>query len=736
MRAPRSAAAALALVCLGAASGSGSGCIGPPPAHRALVSVTASGDVDQIVLTLTRSAPPVDESVVAVPKGHDITQDPIVLEVLEPADVLTWRVTGRDAASVEVARGPLLTGPPGGHTEIMLTANASAPTLLDDSGVPGDHLTNADAPRLLVACSPGQTAVLTWTHASAAGGQAEATCAVGPSVEVQVDPSLAADGLWAFVAWLEDPDSGASGESPPTVIHLDTQPPPAPGAPALDADDDSGALDRVTRHPQLTVTVDCEPEATVAVIDAATSAVVSTSQTCGDLQWVALELLLDPGSWALAAVQTDPAGNTSAPSPIALVEVRPTTQAPSIPALAPGSDSGVLGDSVTRVANPDLEVLCEDGVTVAVTLTPPEGAAREPLTLGPELCGAKGAVSLSSAELTPDGVWSAQASALDGAGNTAWSGALEFTLDTVISAPLLDLPPAQDTGSADDDDVTQAGVATVTMTCEPAAATTLTGAGAEQQSSCPADGWLVWQFEPLPEGVHTLEATATDLAGNVATDALVVTIDQQIFVGTPDLTPETDRGASDSDDLTSGASLAFDVACAPGDLVELSAQVDAHEPTTATAVCASGLTTFKVDQPSHGAWTVTAVAHDLAGNESAPSTPLLVAVDQAAPDASDLSLSFLDTTVAPQLAVTGCPEDDGFALVLFTPTPSGALIHTVSPCPDPQPLWSGQSGPPGGEVATDLAPGLTYDVTAYAVDAAGNASLAPLTAQFTPSSPE
>jgi len=78
---------------------------------------------------------------------------------------------------------------------------------------------------------------------------------------------------------------------------------------------------------------------------------------------------------------------------------------------------------------------------------------------------------------------------------------------------------------------------------------------------------------PLADGIHTITAKETDLAGNVsATSAgLAVTIDTQAptALAAPDLTAASDSGTSNSDDVTNTLAATFTGAAPAGTTVRL-----------------------------------------------------------------------------------------------------------------------------------------------------------------------
>jgi len=128
-------------------------------------------------------------------------------------------------------------------------------------------------------------------------------------------------------------------------------------------------------------------------------------------------------------------------------------------------------------------------------------------------------------------------------------------------------------------------------------------------------------------------ATVTDSANLVTSDATTneVTFDQTapVALATPDMTPETDRGQLDNDDITSDNTPSISGSCTDNDTITL--YVDSSS-TPANIVCSSSLYTITTANAlSDGAHSLTVTATDVAGNEGLASTALAVSIDTAAP---------------------------------------------------------------------------------------------------------
>jgi hypothetical protein len=133
----------------------------------------------------------------------------------------------------------------------------------------------------------------------------------------------------------------------------------------------------------------------------------------------------------------------------------------------------------------------------------------------------------------------------------------------------------------------------------------------------------------LAEGVHTLTATAADLAGNVSTasTALILTIDTTppSPPSSPTLAAGSDNGVSTTDDVTSDTTPTLTGTVGAGQTVRVFDGATLLGTATANA---SGVWTFTPTSPlSNGVHNLSATVSDAAGNESLASAPLAVTVD-------------------------------------------------------------------------------------------------------------
>ena len=260
----------------------------------------------------------------------------------------------------------------------------------------------------------------------------------------------------------------------------------------------------------------------------------------------------------------------------------------------------MVGDGITNDNTLTLTGTAEANATVKVY----DGATL----LGSATANGSGAWSYTTAAL-PNGAHSLTATATDAAGNTgAASSALSVTIDTTAPAAPTITSFSTDSGVVGDG-ITNDNTLTLTGTAE-AGSTVKVYDGATLLGSALASGTGAWSYTTavLPNGGHSLTATATDAAGNtgVASTALSVTIDTAAPAA-PVITGDTIVNTNEM--MLTGTA-------------EANSKVTVFEGSmllgTATAND-SGAWSYTTKPFSDGPHAFTATASDLADNTSAPS---------------------------------------------------------------------------------------------------------------------
>ena len=286
------------------------------------------------------------------------------------------------------------------------------------------------------------------------------------------------------------------------TVTIDTTAPAAPTITSFSTD--SGVVgDGITNDNTLTLTGTAEANSTVKVYDGAT--LLGSALASGTGAWSYTTAVLPNGGHSLTATATDAAGNTGVASSALTVTI--DTTAPVAPTITSFStDSGVVGDGITNDNTLTLTGTAEANSTVKVY----DGATL----LGSALASGTGAWSYTTAAL-PNGGHSLTATATDAAGNTgAASSALTVTIDTTAPAAPTITSFSTDSGVVGDG-ITNDNTLTLTGTAE-ANSTVKVYDGATLLGSALASGTGAWSYTTavLPNGGHSLTATATDAAGN------------------------------------------------------------------------------------------------------------------------------------------------------------------------------------------------------------------------------
>ncbi len=573
----------------------------------------------------------------------------------------------------------------------------SAPVLAaasDSGSSSSDSITRITTPSFNGTAEAGSTVTL-YDGATAVG------TAVATSGTYAIVSSTLANGSHTLTARATDLAGNVGPTSDGTGLTIDTTAPVAPIAPTLAAASDSGSSssDRLTNVTTPTFTGTAEDGSTVTLYNSTTN-VGSAAATGGS--YSVTSGTLTSGVKPMTVKATDVAGNLGPASSITSITIDITAPAkPATLVLAAASDSGrSASDRNTKVTAPTLT----GTTTAATTVTLYDGA-----TLIGSVYAPTTAYSITSTQLV-DASHVITTKATDAAGNlgpasTAITVIVDTTAPAAPSTPFL--AATSDTGKSSTDRITNKTTPVFTGTNETKAIVALFDTATQVGTVTTTSTTYSVTSSTLTPGTHTLNATATDIAGNlgpVSAD-VTITIDTTAPVApsTPALTTASDTGISATDGITTDTTSTFTGTAESGATVTLLNGVAA----TGTAVTATGgAWTATTSTLANASYTIGARTTDVAGNIGPASAGVSLVVDtvkptvtlnqatsQADPTSSapidftvvfsepvngflNTDLTYTGTAAANAAVVSGGPNSYGVAISGMTRT--GTVIPTLA----------------------------------------------------------
>ncbi|WP_272947538.1 Ig-like domain-containing protein [Pantoea sp. A4] len=513
----------------------------------------------------------------------------------------------------------------------------------------------------------------------ALSGTAEAGSVVTVSDNGNVIGSTTAgdDGSWSFTTpaltdgdhslttTVSDAAGNISGTSDPVTFTLDTVPPAA--ATNLTVTDDVGDSQGVltagatTDDRTLTLAGDAEANTVVQVSD---GTVLLGSTTAGtDGSWTFTTDALSNGLHSLNVTVTDAAGNVSlATTPFNVtvagdlppatnsLEVTDDTGA-TLVQLGEGANTHDNTPTLSGVANPNDAITIYNGDVVIGTTTADENGQW-----------------VFATTTLPDGDYAFHALATDAAGNSADSGTINITIDTVAPDAASGVTLTNDQGGTiPAGGATNDNTPTVSGSAEPGSTVTVSDGDTVLGSTTVGDdGTWTYTTPPLNDGDHSLTTTVTDPAGNTspATDPVAVTVDTQAPASAGNVQLSNDEGDNPQPIANGGSTNdvtpVLSGTAEPGSTVTVSDGGNVLGSTTTDSEGNWSYTTPALDEGDHS---LTTTVTDPAGNTSPASVPVTVTVDTTAPAAAD--------NVALTNDATGQPITEGQSTSDVTPVLSG-----------------------------------------------------------------
>ena len=319
---------------------------------------------------------------------------------------------------------------------------------------------------------------------------------------------------------------------------------------------------------------------------------VGTATADADGDWsLALTDALTEGAHTAEASVTDGA-NTATDSSTFTVDLT----APALTLDTPADGSSVNTDT------PEFSGTTEPGALVELTL--PDGSM--------ELVRAddSGGWSFVPADPLPEGENTVGAVAIDEAGNRSTPVETTFTID--VTPPSVDITSPDDGSVSNDTDPSFAGTAEPNATVE----IFVDGALVDTVTADASGKWTSDAGGPFADGVHTLEAVASDEAGNTARDSADFIVDTRA----PDLSIDS---PTQGEEVDTGTPTVRGTA-EPNATVEVF--VDGVRVGQATADDAGAWSFELTDELSNGGHTIGARSEDGAGNFANDEVDITVSV--------------------------------------------------------------------------------------------------------------
>ncbi|EBH1177247.1 non-fimbrial adhesin SiiE [Salmonella enterica] len=478
--------------------------------------------------------------------------------------------------------------------------------LVNDSGIPGDNLTNEARPHFQVTVPADVNGV----RLSIDGGKTwfDATQSATSGVWDYTWLTNVANGPHTLMVEASDKAGNKTTQKLDFTIDTILSEPTI----TLDSADDSAAGDNITNVKM--------PGFTLGNIDADVTKVVVTVAHDGKNQQI--ELIKNGGVWrftpgaawtdgdyTLTVKVEDKAGNTNYSAPLT-VTIDTQTSIDRIELL---NDTGIVGDNLTNEARPQFHI------------TVPTDVNSVQLSLD-------GGINWVNATLTSDGIWeyiwptdlventyTLTVKATDVAGNTA-TETLNFIIDTTLSTPTITLDSADDSGTANDNktNVKTPGfiIGGIDSDVTQVVVQVMRDGHSEEVELTQTNGQ--WRFVPgsaWTDGDYTLTVTVKDEAGNIRHSApLTVTIDTQITIDHIELV--NDSGIPD-DNLTNNVRPHFQVTV-PTDVNVVRLSIDGGKTWfNATQSATPGVWDYTwLADVGEGKHTLTVEATDKAGNKT------------------------------------------------------------------------------------------------------------------------